>query len=97
MNRTPGPWHLSLEMNDRPIVGPDNRAVAWPAYQKPRSVEEGDANGRLLAAAPELLESLQHLRESYADLCQRNGLAWREYGVVVSAEAAIAKATGGVS
>jgi hypothetical protein len=47
-------------------------------------------------AAADVLEALQHLRESYTDLCERKGLNWRVYGVVKTADAAIAKATGKV-
>ena len=96
---TPGPWHLeemgynsssyyirgSSESGDRLTIG--KGAVA----HIPRStVNPMEANARLIAAAPELLEALAEI-VSAAD-----GEGWNQLDPSLSkARAAIAKATGG--
>ena len=56
MNKhTPGPWTLH-ELDSTRILGKDG-AVA-NAYAPSHLVTEADANARLIAAAPELLEAL---------------------------------------
>ncbi len=55
---TPGPWsYLSGTSTCEKIIGADGIVVADPWWS--RSVEEVDANARLIAASPELLEVLQ--------------------------------------
>lgn len=57
---TPGPWHVAEEMDDDDnvlyTVEADNLPVA-DIYRK----AEHEANARLIAAAPELLEALKEL------------------------------------
>lgn len=66
------------------------------------SVEQSDADGRLLAAAPDLLEALRLLLAGCPDetyqTCQRLRKAEVEHlnGAIMLAKAAIAKATGSV-
>lgn len=71
---TPGPWTIeptnkwSVETNARAIIDKDRFPVAWsPAWDVddtkegggPASIEEAEANARLIAAAPELLSKLR--------------------------------------
>ena len=95
---TPGPWKVitSNSYNDQ-IQGSDGKGIAdcfderdWRAIQRRRvsydfSPGEAEANARLIAAAPEMLEALEesvkmHLPEG--SMCRKR------------AQAAIAKATG---
>lgn len=48
---TPGPWHHDR----RDILTADGRCIAEVCSGGADSLEEADANGRLIAAAPELL------------------------------------------
>ena len=97
---TPGPWE-PIKLNSAPLA---SWAVNAPGYGGrsplvcglehskggPILHAESEANARLIAAAPDLLATLQELRES-ADY-------WSEYdvplGIVDRSKAAIAKATG---
>ena len=69
---TPGPWaadmspHTAPHIMDFPaVVGPDGNPIAAlgdyePGNENPyRKVDEGYANARLIAAAPDLLEALE--------------------------------------
>jgi hypothetical protein len=57
--------------------------------------DERDANARLIASAPDLLEALQEMvREFGYDVVHPNGLVHDEHEAIRSAMAAIAKATG---
>lgn len=59
---TPGPWHHDR----RDILTADGRCIAEVCSGGADSLEEADANGRLIAAAPELLRvarlALEELR-----------------------------------
>lgn len=95
---TPGPWRAGLDVpgNMTDIKAMANVLVARvsrftdifrPAYQ-PSPQTESEANARLIAAAPDLLEALQTLTE----LCDERGL----YPLnIEDARNAIAKATQG--
>lgn len=82
---TPGPWKND-DGTIRSSCGVSIAAVlniAWPLGRKP---ENPEANARLIAAAPELLEALEGLLEEVEGcMCT--------YEMV--ARAAISKATGG--
>lgn len=95
---TPGPWDGRQEYNDhRDEIIARGRVVAIIPVRKTTGVmsdekrlesdQEGEANARLIAAAPELLEALTIARE-YA-------LADAEPDDLAFIDAAIAKATGG--
>ena len=68
---TPGPWRLDRRMNeygakDAPILGTimaeDAEApsgLGWHVAVVMSDLSEGEANARLIAAAPELLEELE--------------------------------------
>lgn len=94
---TPGPWLLQdrtvYALNDERI--PVNRFTAsvdsgWLHDKARVSREEVDANARLIAAAPELLEALESMLEIYDDGVGRDWelQAWKD------ARAAITKAKG---
>lgn len=77
---TPGPWHVANGCQIRSAK--DQIAKAWMMRDG-----EGQANARLIAAAPELLEALNLVLDNCLD---SGGLA----AAHAKARAAIAKATG---
>ena len=100
---TPGPWvahhnghYWTVKTKAKPLNGQTVCDLIESEYlysHDPRS-EGAQSNARLIAAAPELLEALQQLREVLHDswdCCEVPGglEAWR------ATTAAIAKATGG--
>ena len=100
---TPGPWRFLQEECDRPYIRVRGTQlglrykianVLTPNYDgvASREAEETRANARLIAAAPELLTSLQAL----ADEAFKNMHGGRG-DLIDDARAAIAKATGGAS
>ena len=90
---TPGPWRFYTEPqpNGCPIVGNGRGlmlAMLAHSVNYPDQRDEANANARLIAAAPELLEALIELADCGAE-------AWGEDRPCVRiARAAIAKATG---
>lgn len=86
---TPGPWSISLEDDGGFVVyTPPTGDMGWNSVVTSRGQwghndEQSHANGRLIAAAPDLLEALQNL-DANPELTS----AW------LQARAAIAKATG---
>lgn len=60
MKHTPGPWRFNCD--DHPdVLDTNGNPVAWPSTLN-RSIETANANARLIAAAPEMLELLLELR-----------------------------------
>ena len=62
MTHTPGPWRVTQERNatvpgHTNIGAGDYGSIASTSYRRP-SLEENEANARLIAAAPELLALL---------------------------------------
>ena len=92
---TPGPWRFYTEPqpNGCPIVGNGRGlmlAMLAHSVNYPAQRDEANANARLIAAAPELLEALIELADCGAE-------AWGEDRPCVRiARDAIAKATTGV-
>lgn len=94
---TPGPWGIE-QTDDTNWIGfmrPDGRKVelivcttSRDNFFKPETQEQNDANARLIAAAPELLEALKDA-VCALDCCGK------DYPAAEKARAAIAKATGG--
>lgn len=82
-SHTPGPWAL-----DRSRIYGENMLVASVAYFRDTSLEE--ANARLIAAAPDMLEALRLL----ADNIEAAFPGLKRMGPLVQARAAIAKAEG---
>lgn len=94
---TPGPWRQDNNQNgagvSRPVVKAKGRLVADCApNSKLRGFAECEANARLIAAAPEMLEALEAI--SYAIDGFGNDLHNKLEGVQLVRDA-IAKATGG--
>jgi hypothetical protein len=102
MSHTPGPWRWDHESNvGNLIVDPERNAVAtfqarshlkWAEQQAER-----EANARLIAAAPELLEALKEIRQD-RDVDMVGAFADGWYAALevcqVIADRAIAKAEG---
>ena len=87
---TPGPWYQNIDGHRRVIH--DETATRTLAVTDDCDEQDG-ANARLIAAAPELLEALRDLQIAILTHCEVKisdiAPAWK------SANAAIAKATGG--
>jgi len=94
---TPGPWHYQQETDSRrdgyirpaltPIQpGMQNMPAVARACHSGCGVTEMRANARLIAAAPDLIDALQTMLDSFAE-CDDN---WQ----VQKARAALAKAKG---
>jgi len=89
---TPGPWNLKsgvdFEYKHQIRDSEEKPVVFWPVYAG-QTKKTAEANARLIAAAPDLLEALQNL------------LTWVQephpYSDRHAAIAAIVKATGGAS
>ena len=84
---TPGPWRYVGHFGTH-CLDSNGRCIADAPHPNGMSEEEGFANARLIAAAPELLEALEYLAgfEKNAD--------WDGYKAVTMAKSAIAKARG---
>lgn len=91
---TPGPWSFIASPNCWSVlqVGSSGRWViaGGTAWAIPGRQSEAEANARLIAAAPDLLE---WLRWALSAMAARNP-AWTEGDNFIAASAAIAKATG---
>lgn len=99
---TPGPWAIEYRTEDEFTYSP--RIYAGPAVlhysagyhteeQDAKFKEVAEANARLIAAAPELLESLILLKQAV----EFTPLGTRGIKAVEQARAVIAKATGSAS
>lgn len=69
MKHTPGPWYIT----DRRYIDSHNRGRAYHAVAEVgrngcRISKVDEANGKLISAAPDLLEACEALR----DLCREN-------------------------
>jgi hypothetical protein len=88
---TPGPWHIVTDSADRSVI----KSTTQP--EKPHSVIVADswvkqADARLIAAAPELLEALREILE-WAQIPSDGSKT--AVAIKVKAEAAISKAEKG--
>jgi len=91
---TPGLWEAECRSGDWVVISArDKKAVAWP--NRPRG-NEVEANMRLIAAAPDLLEALKGMIEVYGGKYDIDCLPKHstELELIGLARAAIAKATG---
>jgi hypothetical protein len=93
---TPGPWKLVFSAfgNKMAVVGPENDGRITTSDRicnlPHRKRGEGEANGHLIAAAPDLLEALQAMvRSAHESPCGFPGIPLHR------ALAVIARATGG--
>lgn len=91
---TPGPWVpvLSSKRSDLACVVTEKNEAGFAAlvcHIQTAHVETANANARLIASAPELLEALKKLEQKFGD----RGDGWPD-NRWDAARAAIAKATG---
>ena len=88
---TSGPWASNAGRRGHwpTVTGPDGKIIANvnPASGIDSVTMPGDANARLIAAAPDLLAVLQELEES-------SYYYWVPSGIVARIKGAISKATG---
>ena len=96
---TPGPW--KLELGDPPMVADrDGELVVYLPNWIPEYRTERDANARLIASAPTLLEALEEARDAMSH-CLEGALSLPRFAAdqmkaaVEKADAAINAATGG--
>lgn len=93
---TPGPWRANSSWIEAPQMALRVAAVDWPKRgTAPKSKEEAEANARLIAAAPEMLEALKGI-EHFADAVayRTDPLSVALRGWIEAGRAAIAKAGG---
>lgn len=87
--RTPGPWRYDKEPGYcSELIASHGETVAM-FYEDP-----SEADARLIAAAPDLLEALRVMRDADED-CKRDGLRTLPAQARAMIDAAIAKAEGG--
>lgn len=88
---TPGPWTVNREKSAPSIkAGVFEILLTCPTFGEPN--ERWEANARLIAAAPELLEAVRDFVELYDRLDDAIGV--RVLDKVIGARAALAKAEG---
>ena len=88
---TPGPWKAHAPGLSR--SGLPEYQIHWSDIGEcVAEVVHGTANAHLIAAAPELLDALQTMVKAFHTYAPK--LDGAEYNCVLSAKAAIAKATG---
>ena len=98
---TPGPWDVEPKGSRHFVDGADGLTVAYLDRAGVRERAEIEANARLIAAAPELLEALEgaeELAEGAIKLLRQLDMETGRIAaecVLRDARAAIAKATGG--
>ena len=57
---TPGPWMIGFKHDEMGVIAPGPVAIADCNYDPALSESEKQANARLIAAAPEMLEALKN-------------------------------------
>lgn len=92
VSHTPGPWRVTEEDGDRELLAANGESLMCDLQYYPWT-PASDADWRLIAAAPELLEALTMIHRV---MIQRNMMD-DEREVVDQAWAAISKATGKVA
>jgi hypothetical protein len=101
MQHTPGPWAVhpvlarvdAFDAIDPSGLDGDGLPICqmlWPTEL--RSEDETDANARLIAAAPELLEALKAARTALNSVHETDGLLDHEEAAIAIIDAALAKA-----
>ena len=86
---SPGPWTIYEENGEIEIRDANGKAITTIPYEFRTARDE--ANARLIAAAPDLLEALQKILWTPIDVTDLEKYA----SVLVLARAALAKAEGG--
>lgn len=99
-HHTPGPWSIQADDLDSFTIYSEQMNIAEIlAIGGEGMSDEGEANARLIAAAPELLEALQECITSEGAACfgdmqdHPERMQRRLYAIADIARAAIAKAT----
>lgn len=93
---TPGPWfvngheHYTKYVEARIGGGLLQEVAACGPTEKQ---EQQEANARLIAAAPELLEALQHIEEYWNRDSNEQAMTDALWHIIETAQATIAKAT----
>ena len=106
MNHTPGPWKIDkvLTMNAAPIITAEtcwrnqSRVVAKAMYHSGSEDPEVQANAKLIAATPDLLEALREALDFIERFGKERHLSAKDAQcahciLIESAKTAIAKAT----
>lgn len=91
---TPGPWEITVNNYDHYGIhqaGMNGMAIIW--INKQHS-EMDDANARLIAAAPELLEALRQAADELDAIMNQKGHTAKTRAIRDTSYAAIAKAQG---
>ena len=97
---TPGPWDVEPKGSRHFVDGADGLTVAYLDRAGVRERSEIEANARLIASAPELLEALELALETIygqAELLRACGAAYGIGATLKRATEAIAKAKGGAA
>jgi len=78
---TPGPWRVSEKRGDLIDIRHENNEPGAMSLNLAHVVsrqswlKEAEANAKLIASAPELLEALQNLMDSYHEFREKRGRA----------------------
>lgn len=95
---TPGPWHFTSESTQWHYIHSYENGIVAEVRKRSNTNEEGEANARLIAAAPKMLAAL----EDACFLLNKCGINWKEAASMADsmkrsatdARAIIAEATG---
>ena len=95
MHHTPGPWIVRDMPTAQRYIGPSNDggapSVAFVLTRVNVPDERLDADARLVAAAPDLLEALRMLYDETADYIRLNNLGGMDNQCMQLARAALAR------
>ncbi len=73
MKHTKGPWHTGGSFNDQPQITEESTgrtiALCYSLGKPDRGTTEAEANAKLIAAAPELLEACEKVLSSINTNC----------------------------
>lgn len=98
VKHTPERWEIAGQYVRTPfVVGIGGGLMIADVGHGVWSAEEHAANARLIAAAPDLLESVRALKAAFGDPMTRRALGGhneRQMEAILSASAAITRATG---
>ncbi|MCL8077193.1 hypothetical protein [Enterobacter hormaechei] len=92
MKHTPAPWYFSNEGVLRVRAKDDDEVVC--SYAGYENCEREYANAKLIAAAPDLLNELQRLRDYVINICGVDDGDCDSEHPLMSSKAAICKALG---
>lgn len=98
VKHTPGPWKIDFVHSDDLVIVPVEGRFAVLARVATQSYRDGMdeetiANAKLMAAAPQLLESVRAMLKILADISSRVSYSNNEIGHITDAEDAVIAAT----